>query len=223
MEIIVRQVRKGLYDASFEIWENGIQTGDIAMQGRLGSMEGHFQIRYCGSNIRMLPISHREAVKAAKPLIKQSPFRPYTVSNGNSNGIMFHDQIKTGFMKSAGYHLLLLDNIVYYLYFVGFGEQGICAPVYMGDEFIAEIRKDCVVKDDLHEMRIMLDETSNALPLILLTCYTYVITYYKAGQKILQGTQKSIIYTKNDYLLSKCRTLLDYERAKKIKVVKYKF
>ena len=210
MELEIRQIKKELFGAAFEIWEDGTrQAGSIVMQGRLGSMEGSFQIEYNGVKIQMSPTSRRKASAAAKPLIKRLPFRPYAASGGVSNGIMFHDQIKTGFMKSAGYHLLFLDNIAYYLYFVGFGEEGICAPVYRGDEFIAEVRKECVVKDDLHEMCIVLDDTSNAVPLILLTCYMYVITYYNAGQKVVHGTQKRVFYTKDEYLLSKCRTLLE--------------
>ena len=72
-------------------------------------------------------------------------------------------------MSPTGWRKLLWESAAYYLYFVGFGEAGICAPVYRGEDYIAEIRKDCVVKDDL---------------------------YYKAGEKTLHGVQKKLIYTK---------------------------
>lgn len=213
MELEIRQMKKELFGAAFEIWEDSTrQTGSIAMKGRPGSMEGSFQIEYNGAKIQMSPTGRRKASAAAKPLIKRLPFRPYAISGGVSEAVMFHDQIKTGFMKSAGYHLLLWESAAYYLYFVGFGEAGICAPVYRGEDYIAEIRKDCAVKDDLHTMSIVLYEPSYAAPLILLSCYMYVITYYKAGEKTLHGVQKKLIYTKNDFLLSKCRTRPDGKR-----------
>ena len=208
MELVIRQIKKDLYDAFFEIQKDGIKAGSIVMQGALGSKEGRFQIQYGGFQAQMFPTSRKEASAAAGSLIRKSPFRPYVVMNDGSKGVMFHDQIKTGFMKSAGYHLLSWENNAYYLYFVGFGEKGICAPIYRNDNCIAEIHKDCIVKDDLHVLNIFLNESMDILPLLFLSSYMYVITYYQAGEKVSHGIQKRIIYTKNDYLLSKCKTLL---------------
>ncbi len=209
MEIIIRQTIKELFLAAFDILSSeGSKMGDIVMRGALGSREGCFQVRFDGMQIQMQPTDRRTASEAAGSLIQRSPFRPYIVAQNDSRGVLFHDQISTGFLKSAGYHLLSLGGAVYYLYFVGFGEKGICAPVYRGNTYIAEIRKDCKVLDDLHIFRISVEEPADLLASILLCCYMYVITYYKAGEKVMRGVQKNIYITKNDYLLAKCRTQL---------------
>lgn len=209
MRLIVKQIKKELYSAVFEIWQDGMRiVGNISMQGALGSREGSFQINYNNVLIQMSPTGRREAKELAGSLIKRSPFRPYAIRQENLKGIMFHDQIKTGFLQNAGYHLLSFNGNVYFLYYVGFGDRGICAPVYRDDSCIGEIKKDCVVTDGLHIFDIILHEpheTGMVSALLVLCCYMYVVTYYCAGEKVLHGIQKNIVITKNNYLLSKCK------------------
>ena len=209
MELIVKQTKKELYGAAFDLLLEGVEKrARPRLQGAMGTREGGIQIQFDESQIQMSPASRREAVRSAGALIKRAPFRPYTVVQDGVGGILFHDQIKTGFMKSVGYHLLSLGDHIYTLYFVGFGEKGICAPIYQNDRYVGEIRKDCTVMDDLHLFRIVFSELSGIMPLIILCCYVYMITYYRAGEQVLHGKQKKMIITKDDYLLSKCKTLL---------------
>ncbi len=208
-KIIVRQNRKGLYSAEFDIlMPCGEKAGSINMQGNLGSKDGIFQIEYESRVLTLVPVRRREAEEYARSMIKHSPFRPYKIRHNGSDGIMFHDQITLKFLKSVGYHFMLFSGEAYYLYFVGFGEKGICAPIYRGNVLVAEIRKECMVTDDLHIFNILLKESEESLAAIILCCYMYVITYYRAGQKVLKGTQKRVIVTKNEYLLSKCQTII---------------
>lgn len=209
MELIVKQTKKELYGAAFDILLKGVEKrGSIRVQGAMGTREGCIQIRFDDSQIQLSPASRREAVRSAGALIKRAPFRPYTVVQDGVSGIVFHDQVKTGFMRYAGYHLLSLGDHVYSLYFVGFGEKGICAPIYQDDRYVSEIRKDCTVTDDLHLFCIVCNELSGIVPFLILCCYVYMITYYRAGEHVIHGKQKSVIITKDDYLLSKCKTLL---------------
>lgn len=214
MELVVRQTKKELYSAAFDILLEGVEKrGSIVVQGAMGTREGSIQIQFDSCHIQMSPTSRREAVQLAGALIKRAPFRPYTVVQDGDSGVLFHDQIKTGFMKSAGYHLLSLKDCTYSLYFVGFGEKGICAPIYKNDRYVAELRKDCTVIDDLHVFRIVYYDvsfykSSEIVPSLILCCYVYMITYYRAGVKVLHGKQKRMIATKDVYLLSKCKTLL---------------
>lgn len=208
-KIIIRQNTKGLFNAEFDILlKNGEKGGNINMQGILGSREGRFQIAYEDRQVTLFPAKRREIIEYADSIIKNAPFRPYKVLENNSVGMMFHDQIKTGFFKSAGYHFLQFAGMGYYLYYVGFGEKGICAPVYKGNMQVAEIRKECTVIDDLHIFHIHLQQTVDLLAAIILCCYMYVITYYRAGERSKKGVQKKIVLTKNEYLLSKCSTIL---------------
>ena len=208
-KIAVRQSAKGLFDAEFDILPDaGDQIGRISMKGALGSREGTFQVEYDNRKTILSPAGQHEAAEYVSYEIKRSPFRPYRILWDGLVGMMFHDQIKTGFLKSAGYHFMKFLGREYYLYCVGFGERGICAPVYEGDVQIAEIRKPFMVINDLHSFDIILQQTTDPMPSIILCCYMYVISYYRAGEKTLKGKQKSIVVTKDEYLLSKCRTIL---------------
>ena len=111
MELIVKQTKKELYGAAFDLLLEGVEKrGSIRVQGAMGTREGGIQIQFDESQIQMSPASRREAVRSAGALIKRAPFRPYTVVQDGVGGILFHDQIKTGFMKSVGYHLLSLGD-----------------------------------------------------------------------------------------------------------------
>ncbi len=107
-------------------------------------------------------------------------------------------------MQEAGYHFLLMDATPYYMYLVNFGEDGLVAPIYREDEKIGEVRKECAVIDDMHIFSIFINEGEDPWIPLLFSCYMYVITYYRPGEKPSKGIQKRIRITKNKFLLSKC-------------------
>ena len=206
LELRVVQVTKEFYGARFNILDTyGKILGTVLFQGRFGSMEGTFVIRYGSISLELRPCRPKDAVRLGGEDVKRSPFRPYEVIGNDDYGIMFHDQIKVGFMREAGYHFLKMNDRKYYMYFVGFGEKGICAPVYRDENYIAEIEKPCLIQDSLHSFFINVLDESDLYSVLCLCCYTYVMTYYAAGEKVTKGIQRKVYTTKEKYLIEKCR------------------
>lgn len=206
MILRVEQTSRELFGAGFQILtEKNEPVGSILFQGSIASMEGSFQIR-CGPSVfSMIPTRRKEARTLAGEYIKRAPDRPYAVQWEGGRGVIFHDQIHLGFMREAGYHFLLLNDQPYYLYYLGFGEKGICAPIYRGEEYVAEITKPCLVRNDLHTFTLSIGDVRDLAAVLYYCCYIYVIACYRAGQKMVSGDRKHIYVTKEQYLLDKCR------------------
>ncbi len=228
MKILIKQRKKDLYNAFFSILnEAGMETGNISLKGSLGSREGFFDIHYEDIGIQLYRIGGKEAKEQSALITKNTPFRPYQVmanglpadsgfarmdyqpiDTGSSpfafKGILFHDFIRRGFLKKTGFHVLYIGNLTYNLYIAGFGEEGIFASIYKGNKPVGLIHKDCEVTDGLHNFLVTADDRMDCVSGTILSCYMYIYTYYRPGEKIVKGTYRSIFTTTDEFLLSKC-------------------
>ncbi len=168
-------------------------------------MEGLFEIQstLCES-MKMVPVKPAVIKKNIKYKPDRSFFRPYEIKIENGKvAYVFHDQKKTGFIKESGFHVFSCGGDIYYYYHVGYGKKGIVAPIYKGEMKIATIYKSASVTDDLHVFSAEIADKDDVSAVLALMCYSYVITYYKAGEKCIKGVKKNVVTTKDKFLLSK--------------------
>lgn len=203
MEIRIIQKNKELWSAEFDIVGNNQLLGKIWFRGSMGSIEGSFEIKYTDDYIHMTPTSVKKAVEMSEGYVQcgifKNPYRPYLLEYNNSPGIIFHHQI-----KNMSYRFLNICNNPLKMYPLGFGKKGMCCPIYRGNQCIAEIHKEPIIHDDLHEFTLCFPDYSIVPALIIYACHEYVIAYYKAGVKPTKGIQKDYYKTTDKKMLSKC-------------------
>lgn len=217
MIIEMKQNQKELYKADFTFWHGNIALGNAVLEGKLGHREGTWSIDYAGTSISM---------KYGKKNIDKNskPFRPYDIFiNGNGVGTAYQTN-EGGLFSKYPVHKLYLNNNIYTLYPICFGEEGAKSPVYwtrkqtaevhksadsrtyqmnQSSEQIAEIHKSAIIHDDLHTYQINLISESHALIGILLCCYAYALGLFRPGQKTIKGTRKLVSVDTNKNLLAK--------------------
>lgn len=204
MEIKIIQQTNELYASSFNIISSdGGLLGTISFCGSMGSMEGEFRIDYLRNTIIIAPTSIKKASDIGRQYVDCSffrkPYRPYEFNVNGYKGIIFHHQV-----KNLCYRFLHFNGDTLFMYVLGFGEKGICAPIYRDEECVSEIHKDAVVYDGLHQFTICFKNQDDIILDIILCCYMYVIEYYKAGEKVKKGISKKIYISKDKEELSKC-------------------
>lgn len=205
MEYRIIQKYKELYSAEFDIVDSSNRVvGNILLTGSMGSQRGSFDIRFYDGIYRMNPVDQKVAMNKTQDYINYSMFRkPYCsfLIQGNCTEGIILNYTK----EKLPYHFCLFDDMDYKLYVLGFGEKGICAPVYRNDEYVAEIHKECMIYNDLHNFHLSIFNENAVIPSILFACYMYVFTYYKAGVKTTKGTVKRLYTTKDREMISKCK------------------
>ena len=208
----VVQTKEELYSAIFNIIDpNNNIIGNVMLNGSMGSAEAVLDIQYYNNTIHMERVKRKIAVDVGKKynLPKVSvmpgsfPNRPYIINSNNASGLIFRHQ--EGFKKEdLVYDFLELNQSIYYIYHIGFGEKGLCCPIYFNNICIAEIHKPIAVYNGLHTYDLCTSDVNCLLPMIVFCCYFHVYCKYKPGEKITKGVQKTIITDKSKTLLEKC-------------------
>ena len=197
MILNIIQVSKDLFSASFTIERENTQIGNFSLQGRLGSIEAEIQ-----------GTIHEQAFKMAygkmDNLEVNHPFRPYLIYKGSiPDGTVYQTKFNGGLFKKFDYHQMKLNGVTFDLFPIGFGEKGSKSPIYSGNKQIAQIEKDCIVYNDLHNYRIFAEDSFASQIAIFFCIYMYINAGYKPGEKIISGKTKTISVTTNKLLKEK--------------------
>lgn len=199
--MVIKQTDKQLYQATFDIiTPEQEKVGEIRVDGHMASMEGTITVNYRNREYIMTPVSKKEAKEDAGSSVKTGTHRPYRIT-GAADGLVYHDQMKTGFLETAGFHAMILNGTEYRMFVVGLGADGICAPAFCGEDHIGSISKPAVVVDDLHTFGIATANRTHKDTLVLFACYMYILSYYEAGDKKLKSIRRKTVTTKNKYML----------------------
>ena len=198
MIINIKQNAKELFEATFTIESDSAVIGDMKLVGKLGHMEGTWSINYDGYVIKM--------VYGKKNLPKgDKPFRPYDIYiNDKAVGTVYQTDIKEGGLFSKyPVHKVYLNGEYCTLYPICFGDEGAKSPLFYHDRQIAEIHKASEVYNELHEYCIYLTDAQFSLTGVLFCCYSYVMGFFKPGEKPAMSVRKISFTDTNKYLLSK--------------------
>ena len=186
-----------MFDANFDIISNDNIIGSINVKGKLGSMEVSlngafndipFELKYNGGQF----------VKT-----KNNKFRLYKIiESGKQVGEIYCANKKTGLFSNYSYQTLVYNNETYKEYGIGLGKES-KNPIYLNDEQIAQINKDSIVYNDLHNFKIYIKNQQYSFIAILFSCYMYIIGCFKPGVETKKSVQKNYTKTTNKELNAK--------------------
>lgn len=197
MILTVKETNKELYSAKFEILHQDTVVGNIDFKGKMGSMEGEFEINFNNNKLKL--IFNTKGI-----FNHEKMFRPYLIINDEQEeGEVYQTKYKAGFLNSYEYIKMIYKEKEYNMYSIGLGKEGIKSPIYANHIEIAQIEKENVVYDDLHSYDIYAIDEFSALISVILCSYMFVNGCYKPGQKVTNSVVKSVNISTNKLLKEK--------------------
>lgn len=109
---------------------------------------------------------------------------------------------KTGFLQGYNSIAMQLYGEEYQSYKIGFGKEGVCCPVFLGGQQIAQINKSAVVKDNLDEYLIYAVNEKALMPSVMFAIYIDGIYYANRGMYVDDATTINCEYSLNEEVLS---------------------
>lgn len=201
MNILLKQIDKQLYGASFEIIEKNENIGTISLEGKLGSMEA-----YLNGKFNDVEFQFKYNSSSGKK------FRIYDILEGNNKvGEIYQTRFKKNIFSSYDYVKCIYKDKEYNSYAIGLGDKGVNC-IYLNDIQIAQIEKDGTIYNDLHNFDIYSKNKDDLYLALLISCYLYINSCYKSGVKVKESVAKNYSKTTNKDLLEK----YDFEWKKKI-------
>lgn len=197
MILDVKQLSKELFAASFVIKRGLAEVGKISVQGRFGSMEATINGVFKGQYFEMDYIKN--------PIFKNRyDFRKYVISdNGYENGTVCQTEKKVGLFKGYSYRQMVYCGEIYEMFSLGMGKEGFKSPVYNKNRQIAQIDKDCMVYNQLHNYRIFAEDENSAKIAVMFCAYFYISGAYSPGEKVTSSKVKTVSVTTNKLLKEK--------------------
>ena len=90
----------------------------------------------------------------------------------------------------------------YQSYKIGFGKEGVCCPVFLCGQQIAQINKSAVVKDNLDEYLIYAVNEKALIPSVMFAIYIDGTNYANRGMYVDDATTINCEYSLNEEVLS---------------------
>ena len=196
MQLLLKQQSKDLFNGKFDILSKNEVVGTISFEGKLGSIEANFVGIIFGKDF---------SLKCENEILTgtNKKFRPYNIIvSDNIIGEVYQTEYKKNIFSKYDYIKCLYNQKEYNLYSIGLGEKGVCS-LYCNEEQVAQIEKDGIVYNDLHNYDIYSIDENSALIAVLMSCYMYVMACYKPGVKVTESVKKNYSKTTNKELISK--------------------
>ena len=195
MILDVIQVSKELCSADFVVKRGLYEIGSFSLKGNIVSMEADITLNILGKQSKM---SFNRKMQC------RQMFRPYcVVESGSEAGEIFMGAKKLSFFKRYDFKQLNYFDSVFQMYTVGLGKEGYKFPIYKGSEQIAQVEKDCVVYNDLHNYKAFIKEEDYLNAVIYLCAYNYVTGPYEPGEKTYSGKETTVYITTNKLIKEK--------------------
>lgn len=206
--IHISQISKGMFDAAFHIADDaGMMIGKGLFKGSLGSREGDWNISIGKDLYTLQTIRHAEGKELSEGTSRSQVFRPYKIEkDGDPSpaGVIYMDEIKTGFLTSIGIKTMRWNGQTYTGYNVGLGKKGMVYPIFLGDDLqIAEARRPYKIENMLYKYDLYCPEERYMIPAILYILYQYTTADYTAGKIVSDYSETKIVITKDKTALSK--------------------
>lgn len=198
MILDIIQTSKELVTADFIVKHGEKQVGSFSLKGSFHSMEA--DIKGVLYNRAVFFMTRHKAVKSKE----KEHFRPYSILEcGKESGLIFQAERKISLFKGYGYYEMNCYGNTYTMYAIGMGSAGAKFPIYCENTQVAQIEKDCVVYDGLHNYRVYIKQDNLVDVVVWLCAYLYVTGQYTPGEKIIRGKTKAVSTTTNGFLKEK--------------------
>lgn len=137
--------------------------------------------------------------------IEDKKFIPFEIYNGYGEqcGLIFQKETGGFFLSRYPYYEMQLNNLVYTLYAVGMGKEGMKFPIYREEKQVALIEKSYEVHNNLDQYRSYALTTDDNMAACLLCLYIDSLMYSNRGQVVQSSVQKTYKITTNKELKSK--------------------
>lgn len=194
MVIDIIQKNKEMYEANFEIISYNNIVGTINVKGKIGTWK--ISLKGIYNNI---PFEFKYKKLGFKEGLKK--FRSYQIFvSGNSVGEVYQTDNIEGIKYS--YNELIYNGDCYKEYGISFGDVA-KNPIYLNDMQVAQIEKEAIIYNDLHNYKIYIKNKDYALVSIIFACHMYINASFKPGIKVTKSVVKYYDKTTNKELLSK--------------------
>lgn len=128
---------------------------------------------------------------------------PFAIRENNRTvGEISVVRTKTGFLQGYDSIAMQLYGKEYQSYKIGFGREGVCCPVFLGGQQIAQINKSAVVKDNLDEYLIYAVNEMALLPSVMFAIYIDGMYYANRGVYAKDAITIKCEYCLNEDVLS---------------------
>ena len=204
MILRVEQLNKELFSANFHILQNGMEVGQVRVEGKIHTMEvkvwisifeKSYTLQYSGGLLKSASLPNKE----------EKSFRPYQIDSGMHGkiGNVYQVEKKEGWFSIIDYLELIYSGLNYNAYPIGLGREGGKSPVYCGETQIAQIDKAGEIYNDLHHFDIYAVDQQAAEVAVLFVAYMYINANFKPGEKATKSYVKYTSITTNKTLKSK--------------------
>ena len=195
MILDIIQTSKELLTADFVIKHGEKQIGSFSLKGKLYSMEADISGTLYDCVFR---ITYDRRLKS------KETFRPYSILEFDREiGSIFRAERKISLFKGYGFRQMNCCGNTYTMYAIGMGNEGLKLPIYCGDMQIAQIEKDCIVYNGLHNYRAYIEQDVLIKVVAWFCAYLYVTGPYAPGEKVISGKTKIVSTTTNKLLKEK--------------------
>ncbi len=184
MILELKQINKELFSSQFVINRGKSEIGTVFLKGKSASMEADIFVDFNGTKIEMRHGRDKN--------IDVKAFRPYLINQNDEHiGTVYQTQYNGGMFKKYDFHQMVKAGLTYDLFPIAFGNDGAKCPLYLGQEQIAQIEKDNIVYNGLHNYRIYSKDENAGLLSLLFCMYMYVIVCNKPGVNVVASEGKN--------------------------------
>lgn len=203
MILEVRQTKKELFSAAFEILHKKEMVGNIEVNGKIGSME---------AEIRINLFDNEYSLKYAGGLLKEKrlgkgyrSYRTYTINNEtNHRGTVYQVDWKQKMFLTTSYYEMEYRRLCYHSYPLALSKEGGRQSVYCGNTQVGQINTPREVFDDLYNFPIYAINQKEAQMCVLICAFMYVNVCFKPGEKVTKSYAKYYRSdTKDPFLVEK--------------------
>lgn len=192
MYLLLKQKIKNLYSAEFEILEGNKIVGNFLLKGTPVSME-----TYLSGNIYDKNFSFNYINTSA------TKYKLYDILEENNKvGQIYQTKSKGNIFSKYDYVKCFYKNKEYNSYGIGIGKKAVSC-VYKNNIQVAQIEKDGLVYNDLHNFDIYTNNIEDLYIALLISCYLYINSCYKPGVQVKKSYSKTYSKTTNKHLLEK--------------------
>lgn len=202
MQWIVKQTKSKGYEFTFDIMKDDAVIGQAHYIPKM--LRQGYGIRLNDSKFLLQYMPAADARAYMHGINTEKILRhPFTIHENNRIvGEISVVHTKTGFLQGYNSIAMQLYGKEYQSYKIGFGREGICCPVFLGGQQIAQINKSAVVKDNLDEYLIYAVNEMALLPSVMFAIYIDGMYYANRGVYAKDATTIKCEYCLNEEVLS---------------------
>lgn len=204
MILILKQNRKGLFEAAHQFLKNEKSVGTLLTTGGMEPTWAEIHIDLFDISFDLTHQGNMLRFSKGSANTGDRMFRPYHIVLDNEPvGEVYQFTESQGLYSRIDYFKMMFKGCEYFAYPIAYGRAGYRTPIYKNGSQIALITKSAEVRNDMHDYGIFALTQDDAKIAGLFCAYMYANGGYKPGVKVRSGIHKEYRKTSNKVLLEK--------------------